>query len=102
MIAHASTAINFAVLFNKPVLFITTKELQQNIISSYIESMALKLGKKPIYIDDSTKIDSEIDFLSINEKDYDMYKNSYIKKDGSEDLPFWQIFANYIKKRYGN
>lgn len=102
VIAHASTAINFAVLFNKPVLFITTKELQQNIISSYIESIALNLGKKPICIDDPTKIDSEIDYLPINEKSYAMYKNSYIKKEGSEDLPFWQIFANYIKKKYGN
>jgi len=102
VIAHASTAINFAVLFNKPVIFITTKELQQNIISSYIESMALNLNKKPIYIDDPAKIDSEIDYLSVNEKAYAKYKNSYIKKEGSEDLPFWQIFANYIKKKYGN
>ena len=102
VIAHASTAINFAVLFNKPVLFITTKELQQNIMSSYIESMALKLGKKPICIDDPTNINSEIDYLSINEKAYATYKNSYVKKDGSDDLPFWQIFANYIKKKYGN
>jgi hypothetical protein len=35
--------------------------------------------------------------LVINEEDYCDYRNLYIKKDGTDELPFWQIVANRLK-----
>ncbi len=96
-IGHMSTSINFAVLFHKPVIFLISNKLKQSYMEPYIELMASMLGKKPINIDNPTAIDWEKE-TSINEKKYINYKHNYIKKAGSEELPFWQIFANRIKK----
>lgn len=95
-ISHMSTSINFAVLFHKPIIYITSNKLQQSIWGSHIELMASQFRKIPINIDNPIEIDWEKE-LSINEKAYIEYKHSYIKKAGSEELPSWQIFANRIK-----
>jgi hypothetical protein len=95
-IGHMSTSINFAVLFHKPVIFITSNKLQRSFIGPYIELMASQLGKKTINVTNPTLINWDKE-LSINEKAYMNYMHSYIKRDISEELPFWQIFANHIK-----
>ncbi|VVB88562.1 Uncharacterised protein [uncultured archaeon] len=97
IICHSSTAINYAVLFHKPIIFITSNIFQQNWFGPTIELMASQLGKKPINIDNLIESNWDRE-LSIDEEAYMKYKHSYIKKTGSEELPFWQIFANRIKK----
>lgn len=94
-IAHMSTSINFAVLFHKPIIFLTSNRLKQSYIGPQIDLMAYSLGKKAIDIDYPIAIDWKKE-LSINEKTYMNYRQSYIKREGSEELPFWQIFANRI------
>lgn len=99
VIAHGSTSINFAVLFNKPIIFIRTNELDEDRSTPSVQSMPYYLGKKLINIDDSIEIDLEKELL-VDKNAYVEYKNSYIKKSDSIDLPFWQVFADYINKRY--
>lgn len=97
VITHNSTAANFAVLFKKPIIFITTDEHEASIAESgYIKAMAFALGKKPINIGRPYKIDWPKE-LFVDEAKYAGYKNDYIKKSGSEKLNSWQIFANYLK-----
>lgn len=94
---HYSTAINFAVLFNKPAIFITMDKLQQNPPDrTWIETMASSLGKGIININNLTSINWDEE-LKINEEAYRQYRNFYIKKDGSAELPIWQIFADRLK-----
>jgi hypothetical protein len=62
-----------------------------------IDLMASWLGKKAINIDNLTSLNWKKE-LSINEKAYKNYMHSYIKRNGSEELPFWQIFTDRIKK----
>lgn len=99
VIAHGSTSINFAVLFNKPIIFIRTNELDEDRSTPSVQSMPYYLGKKLINIDDSIQINLKKELL-IDKNAYADYKNSYIKKIDSIDLPFWQVFADYINKRY--
>ena len=97
VIAHSSTALNFAVLFGKPVIFITTKELQQGFCEGlFIKLMASWFGKLPINVDNSIEIDWDKE-LTVDDEAYSKYKNCYIKKNGSEELPFWQMVSNKIK-----
>ncbi len=96
VIAHASTALNFAILFSKPVIFITTNKLQQSSQGSFIKLMASWFGKQPINIDNPIEIDWDKE-LTIDKEAYFRYKNCYIKKNGSEELPFWQTVSNKIK-----
>ena len=96
VIAHASTALNYAVLFSKPVIFITTNKLQQSFEGPLIKVMSSWFGKQPINIDDPLELDWEKE-LTVNEQAYSKYKNCYIKKNGSKELPFWQLVSNKIK-----
>lgn len=101
IIAHSSTSINFAIIFHKPIIFITSDCLKQSWMGPFIELMASILGKKPIDVENMQKFDWEKE-KSVNKKTYTNYKQRYIKKNGSKDLPFWQIFADYINEIYNN
>jgi len=101
VLAHMSTSINFAILFNKPILFITLDRMQ-NLRSTkantglYIDKITSDLMTVPVNIDHMNDVNLE-ELLHINQYAYDRYKNNYIKKDGSPDLPFWEIFSSYCR-----
>jgi hypothetical protein len=96
VIAHSSTSINMAVLFEKPVIFITTVSLQQSLQAPYINLIASLLGKKVNNISRQKELDL-ISELKIDKTAYRKYKNDYIKKDGSLELPFWRAFSERVK-----
>ncbi len=97
VIAHSSTSINFAVLFNKPLIIVTTDKLEQSSLKPFIDTIALSLGKKVININKPGEIDFNAE-LKINQEYYLRHKQYYIKKAGTEELPFWQIVANRLKR----
>lgn len=102
VIAHSSTAINFAVLYQKPVLFITTDELQKkvsgmDIIGLYIPAIAAELGKVPVNIDHISGFCWERE-MAVDADAYHRYKNNYIKKEGTPEEPMWEIFYSFIEK----
>lgn len=96
VIAHASTSIGFAVLFEKPVLFVTTDKLQQNPwIGRAISVMASWLNKTPINLDTALHLDWKTE-LAIDQVAYGRYREAFIKKNGSPEKPCWQIFADWL------
>lgn len=102
VIAHMSTAINFAVLYKKPILFITTDELEtltsgKDITGLYIRAIAAELGKKPINIDHIQGINWEKE-LNIDAGAYRRYKEQYIKRPDTPEKPLWEIFSHYVKE----
>jgi hypothetical protein len=96
VIIHASTAVNLAILFQKPILFITDHNYERYPPGPYIEAMAEELGKKPIYLDEPLTIDWGRE-LAVDKAVYHSYRRSYIKMDGSPDLPIWEIFARFLQ-----
>ena len=96
VVTHASFSTNFAVLFKKPVIFVTNNALNQTIYREGIKLMAGLLGKKPVNIDQDTPVDLEKE-LVVDEEKYNNYKHCYIKRDKTEELPLCQIAANRIK-----
>lgn len=97
VITHNSTSINLAVLFRKPIVFVTTNQLNEGWMGLDIESMASRFGKKSINLDEPLSIDWDRE-LSVNEDAYLKYENDYIKKPDSPKSKFWQIFADHIRK----
>ena len=61
-----------------------------------ILSMEKATGKRVINLSGHYSIDWNKE-LSIDENKYKLYKNNYVKMNGTEELPFWQIVANRIK-----
>jgi hypothetical protein len=100
IILHNSTALNYAVLFQKPMVFITTNDVNRSLIDPpSIECLAGYFNKKSYNLDEDEgrNVDLEKE-LQVDVERYKTYKNEYIKKDGTEELLFWQIVANRIKQ----
>ena len=101
VLLHNSIAIDYAILFKKPVIFVTTDKIDESFNRPYaegpsVEWLATFLGKKAHNLSSEIEIDFEKELL-IDEEVYHFYKNSYIKKDGSEERPYWEIVSDYIK-----
>jgi len=97
IIMHTSTAINYAVLYEKPVIIITTDKYNKGLTEDPTpEWLAGFFGKKVHNLDYPYEFDLSKE-LCVDNNAYHAYRNAYIKKDGTEDLLSWQILANRIK-----
>ena len=98
VLAHSSTSINFAVLFRKPIIFITTNEIEKSKQSEWIKVFAAQFGKTPINIDQlgGMKIDFNVE-LFVDEEKYSQYIEKYIKGSKSPRGSFSEIFLKYFR-----
>ncbi|MDA9287267.1 hypothetical protein N9P72_00035 [Amylibacter sp.] len=98
VICHNSTAIQWAVLFKKPLIFLTEKQLIELDIGDGINVMAKALGKAVIHTD---KVTSDIDWskeLEINHEKYTEYKRKYIKMDDTPEKQSWDIVIDHLEQ----
>ena len=99
VILHASTSLNFAILFRKPVIFITNHRIDSNIgicrIGAILSTMASILGKTPITLDEPYSFDWNRE-LAVDGRAYARYRDWYIKKEGTEERNTWEIVADAI------
>jgi hypothetical protein len=96
---HYSTAISFAALWNKPIVFLTTKEINRSIGGPMLSSCASFFSKLPINLQTVRNISKdEIEkwFLP-NKKACEDYVRLYIKCPGSSDQNSWEIISLYIR-----
>ena len=100
VLAHDTSAINFAVLWNKPLLFITTNEINRNNLHGVL-SFSSFLKIRPINADN---LNVNIEWISESNKaklNYPKYKHLLIKKNGTEEMQSSDIFAKTIIKHFG-
>jgi len=97
VITTFSASVNFAVLFRKPCVFLTTDELEESTYGPYVHQCAGEFGKCAINIDKPVDVDLA-EALRVDEVAYARYQHAYIKTEGSEELPGWQILCNRIKE----
>ena len=98
MVAHYSTSVQFAVLARKPLLLITTDELNASGDGSIILAIAAELGKSVINIDyDYADIDLKSE-LRVDDEKYAEYQRKYIKMDGSAEKSTWDILIDHLER----
>jgi hypothetical protein len=98
VVCHYSTAVQFAALFEKPVIFVTTDELEATESREFIADFASAFGKAVINLDrDLEKVDWEKE-LHVDTEKYASYRTEYIKTDGSPEKPIWDIVIDYMEK----
>ena len=104
VIGHASTALQFAVIMNKPIILVTTNEIQNTYYAKpylkLINSFASELGKKIINLDNCSKIKNFNKYLSIKKEKYKIYIDTYVKTNGSTKKPFWNIVIEKIENDF--
>lgn len=100
VITHSSTAVNFAVIYKKPIYFISLeviKRYKEYPVYDIHESMAKSLSKKPIIIDRQLDIDWQSEMI-VDLNAYRQYLDLYIKSPLAPEKNSWQIFADYASK----
>ncbi len=99
VVCHNSTAIQLAVLFKKPLIFLTTEQLEQLDAGKHIPVMAAALGKSIIYIDQDTSDVNWVNELKIDYGKYSDYKRNYVKMENSSEKPSWDILIDFLEKK---
>jgi hypothetical protein len=99
VLGHATTSLNFAVLWRKPILFLETNDLRKSYLGPGIV-LRSKLLKRPLINVDEwpTDIPEHPEASLINEDAYSMYVAEFIKSPGTPDLPVWQIFSEFLTR----
>lgn len=97
VIAHYSYAVNFAVLYKKSLIFITTNELKASFRQAATEAISSHFRKRPVNIDCDNKIDWKYEML-VDMKIYDQYIHDFIKKPGTPKRLFWQVVGEQAKQ----
>ena len=94
IICHASTAINYAILCHKPIIFVMQNEYRERYILN-IKQMASTLGKSPINL--SFKYPRIIaDSIKMHYDLYEQYKYNYIKFRNFNRKSIWEIFVDCV------
>jgi hypothetical protein len=98
VVCHDSTAIQFGVLFAKPLIFVTTDELMLSYEGKSIAKVASEFDKLPINLDrpDLSAVDWQRE-IDVDYGKYARYKSKYIKTDGSPQMPLWDIVIDHIE-----
>ena len=96
VITSASTAVSFAVMYNKPIIFIITDRLLKTKFAFEIPKFSKYFGKTPINISkdlNGLELSKE---LHVEKKLYDKYFIDFIKSPYGEEKLYWQSVAEYI------
>ena len=94
VLVHATTSISFAVLWNKPILFLTNDQIKKSWYGDFIKAPAHFLKSPLINIDNIRKRDL---ILSVKNNNYNEYKENYIKSSKSPEISVWQILYRTLK-----
>jgi len=94
---HYSTAINFAVLYRKPIVFLTSDEINESPIKEMIDCFAGAFHQGLLNIDEPESYQVNCQ-LNVNDQYYQEYKIDYIKTPDSPDKFFWEIVADHFEE----
>jgi len=95
VILHCSTAINFAVMYKKPLVFLVSDQLNLTPYGTIINNYAKYFKKSALNVDRTDNIDLTNE-LNVNDAAYQNYLSEYIKSPGTPEKPFWEIVADKI------
>ena len=102
VLLHTSTSISFAVLYNKPLIFLNSNEYKKSFDDFRINSYSRTMNSLLFNIDDKdnySKIPPGNEIFSFDKNKYKEYKDKYIKYSGTPDDYLWNIFLDNIEKR---
>lgn len=99
VLAHASTAISYAVLWRKPIVFLTSDEIASSWYQSWVEAPRAILRSNLVNIDAVPSCMAQGDeriqsWTRIDVDAYEGYENCFIRSVSAPDISLWKIMAN--------
>lgn len=102
VLCHASASLSYAVIWRKPVLFLTTDELNVSWFRVHIDEMSRLLNRPVLNIDHLEAItDTQLrEMISqpIDENCYAAYEECFIRSERSTSGRLWQLFADGVEE----
>ena len=94
---HVSTSVSFPVIYKKPILFLTSNQIINNMFSynQWIRNFANELGTESININDHSLKKIIMDF---NSNLYNEYIYNYITRTNNYKISSSQVFINSLTK----
>lgn len=93
VLAHWSTALNFAVIFNKPALLLKLRAMEEKGLSGFLETLAGALGVRTLRVEDA--LGAPLDFVpeALPRSGYAAYMERYVKSNDAPEATTWEIIA---------
>jgi hypothetical protein len=95
VITHSSTSNSFTAIYQKPLLVITSNDLDRSIDGGWIRATADQFHAPLVNIDCIPDSFSKNEF-NVKESVYTELVEKYFKKEGTEQLNSWQILIKHI------
>ena len=96
-ICHASTSINFAVIFNKPILFLSSSRMAQTRLENY--QLASWFNKIPINMSKKPKIHEIENALRFDKETYSSYLRKFISCEKNSKFGFSELIEEFKSMR---
>ena len=94
VVMHSSTAINYAILFRRPILFVKTDDMIKKGRSFLVDVMATAVGMHVVNIDDEEMLNNiPLNYVSWPRNRYDEYMYKYIKTKDIAEKSTWEFVA---------
>ena len=91
--------MSYAVLYNKPIIFITTDEYTKSYDDFRIHSYSRSMSSLLFNIDNKNnyfKIPKNDKIYSFDKEKYKEYKDKYLKFPGTPEKYLWDVFLDNI------
>lgn len=96
VITHSSTSVSFAVIYRKPIVFLTSDELERSPVGRLSNTFANTFRQVAVNID---HLDKSFQFSPIiTEPIYKEYEENYVKYPGSSNENVWKILCDQMVK----
>lgn len=92
VLAHSSTSILFAVLFEKPVVFLQPEKYKRTFYGDFVTVFSRELNQQPMDLAGLTRLE----LFQIDKKAYRSYQEQFIKKQDSPKQCFWEIMWDSV------
>ena len=98
VITHASTATQWAILLKKPIILVSTDEVERGDSMQYIQGFAREFGKSIWNLNRDLEQMKFCHDMQINDQKYKSYIDKYVKFPGSPEKPVWEIVIDRLEE----
>lgn len=101
VLAHWSTAINFAVICGKPLLLLKSRDMEAKGLTRFVDNMAQALGARAVFLEEyqERKLDFKPQELAVT--GYGEYMDRYIRGRSAGERGTWQRVCEDLQEQFG-
>ncbi len=92
--AHGSTSSSYAVMWRRPIVFLTSDEMTASWYYPTIDARARSLHCPIVSIDHEQEQLDIVEWQKMDQGAYNLYEETYIKSKNSPEVSLWEIFLN--------